>query len=249
MDCQGLRGVLEVATEGKEPVRSKGRNVDLETNYSIVDPLPANDRRVSQTVGLHDSKLDKRRRTKVMNCILGIDPGFASIGLAVVALEDNQVTPIAMTVVCTAKSTRASKVRASSDNHRRGLEIVRSIRPLIDLHKPILICAEGFSFPRQARASALLGRCWGIIDCLAEQYSIPVIEASPQEIKFAVTGSKKASKEEVQHGLESLFPASETIKEFKRIEPRSLYEHGFDALGACVACLESTEVRLLRRLG
>jgi len=179
--------------------------------------------------------------------VLGLDPGFANIGWALVEVGPKTEAPISIGIIRTEKRDRKGKIRITSDDHRRGKKIAENLRGLFE-KKPVIVCAEALSYPRRASIAAKLGRVWGIIDCLSQSVGVPVIEASPMDLKLAVTGSKTASKEEVIESLLTRYPGNKAIQEFQLDVAKSYWEHGFDALGSVVACLESTEMQMLRRL-
>ena len=184
--------------------------------------------------------------------VLGIDPGFASIGCAVFQLTTETEVPVLLEVVRTSKSSAKRNVRASDDNLDRAREIAAEFQRIIAAYDIRLICAETMSFPRNASAAAKMAICWGVIAALAHQHGIPVVQASPQEVKKALCGKKDASKEEVQEAVRSRYSAlrsedNDTPAALRGI-PRSLWEHPFDAAAAVVACRDSDVFQLARKM-
>ena len=185
--------------------------------------------------------------------VLGIDPGFASIGLCIVAIGPNPVDdrPVRMALFRTSKSSAKRKVRASDDNLERAKEIAQWLQTMVKTYDVKIICAETMSFPRSASVAAKMAMCWGVIAAISAREKIPVSQASPQEIKKTMCQNKSASKEEVQASLNLLFRADlvgpESVLTESRI-PGSQLEHPYDALAAVVACRDSAEVLLLRRM-
>ena len=180
--------------------------------------------------------------------VIGIDPGFASIGYAEVVIgkrpEEDIVTRIG--VIRTAKADTKRKVYAADDNIRRCREIVTELEAI--LSKSLgnkCICAESMSFPRNASAAAQVALTWGIITTLAEARKMPILQCSPQELKMVVVGSKSASKTEIQAVLDVKYPNVRGILLAAKV-PNGQLEHAYDALGAIEACSTSTEFRLLR---
>lgn len=186
--------------------------------------------------------------------VLGIDPGFASVGWAVFRVGASSELPVALGVIRTEKSSAKRNVRASEDNLERAKEIAAELRKLISTYEVKLICAETMSYPRNAAAAAKMAMCWGVLAATALQYDIPITQATPQEVKKAVTGKKDASKEEVQEAVKRLYPplAENVTKSggpyILREVPRSLWEHPYDATAAMVACRESEVFLLARRM-
>jgi crossover junction endodeoxyribonuclease RuvC len=185
-----------------------------------------------------------------MVSVLGIDPGFASIGYARVLFDGERLEVERMGVFRTEKSSNKRKVFASDDNMRRAREIHTFLCDLLreGPHGPVrAVCAETMSFPRSSSVAAKMAMCWGVLAGLSQQFDVPILQASPMELKNKVAGSKKASKEEVQAALEKRFGKSKLQKLCADV-PASFFEHPYDALGAVVACSDSEVIRLARRM-
>lgn len=194
--------------------------------------------------------------------IIGIDPGFASCGYAIIDIgpSTKEAMVASLGVLRTKVSDKKQKVLASHDNVRRGRELVRPLRDLMlsgrilaekDLFAPAalkpvgLVCAESMSFPRSASAAAKVAITWGLIIALLDQFDLPLLQASPQQVKRAVVGSASASKDEVKDALCKRFGRG--LHRMVKAIPASEHEHCFDALASAVACLDTDEVRMLRR--
>ena len=179
--------------------------------------------------------------------ILGLDPGFASFGWAVVQLGRRDVC-LDAGVWRTKKSPKRCNVTSASDMHRRGAIIAQSLMAVVARYKPVVACAEALStgFPNTI-TMIQLGRAWGILDAMCVQHNMPIVEATPQDIKLATTGKRSASKGEVMASILELYP--EVAPMFARIKAKTQLEHPSDALGAVVACDGSEVVRMARRMG
>lgn len=191
-----------------------------------------------------------------MITILGVDPGFANFGWAVVQIDAGaslyQLEPlpgggtiavVAMGVLETEKANKKQKVLASDDNFRRARLIARwfySELPGV----PQVLCAESMSFPRNASAAAKVAMTWGILATVCELQELPMVMASPQEVKVGVCGEKSASKEQVIAALNQRFPEAERC--VKGLAKGKL-EHPYDALAAIVTCIDSEVIRAIRK--
>lgn len=179
--------------------------------------------------------------------VFGIDPGFASIGYSIVQLFTDNEEVIEAGVIRTKKSAEKRNVLASDDNVRRAREIYTELAALIlDRNWRIAaICAESMSYPRNSSAAAKMAMCWGLLAAISQQHNIPVVQASPQEVKKAVCRSGSASKEEVEAALRTRYQALDAKVSSV---PASLHEHCFDSIASVVACLNSDVVRMARRM-
>jgi len=177
--------------------------------------------------------------------LVGIDTGFASIGVAVVELGVSSDHVVSLQVLRTEKSSAKKSILASEDNLRRAREISWELRKILhsDRYQVVGICAEAMSFPRNASAAAKVAMTWGVLSALSEE--TPIFQCSPQDLKLRVVGSKTATKEDVQASLIQRF--GEGI--MKLLEaPAGQHEHAFDALGAVVACGDADQIRMVRKM-
>lgn len=175
---------------------------------------------------------------------MGIDPGFASIGIAIVELTPETERVRSLDVFNTEKSDKKLDVRASADNFRRAREIARYLGHEFAKHGVGLVCAEAMSFARDASVANKMGLSWGVLAALCEARSIPLVQASPQAIKKALCARKDASKDDVQFALRVRYAEVPDMLAGMR---KGDLEHAADALGAVVACMDSELVRLARR--
>jgi crossover junction endodeoxyribonuclease RuvC len=174
-----------------------------------------------------------------MSRILGLDPGFASVGWAVIDLFDSPQIH-ALGVLRTKKANRKHEVLAVADNFRRARELGRALGRLVVEQQIDVIAAEAMSFPRSSSVAAKMAMCWGVLARVCEEFDLPVVQASPQQIKRALTGRASASKDDVAAALALRFPNAIGLVAGL---PAGLHEHAFDAVGAAVACLGGDVVR------
>lgn len=189
--------------------------------------------------------------------ILGLDPGFASCGYAVLVLAlagacDDEV--LLAGVLRTEKSSKKRDVRAAEDNVRRAREIATSLQGIIERlrgsneHRIVAIAAEAYSPVRNSGAAAKVGITWGVIATIAVAHGdLPIVQATPMELKRRVAGNGTASKDAVATALRRRYGEG-ALDGLLRGTPPSMHEHAYDALGAIAACLDAEVIRLARRM-
>lgn len=197
--------------------------------------------------------LEQIARSNAPPIVLGLDPGFASIGWAKVRIYSRTEEVIALGVFHTEKSTKKQGVLSVEDNVRRTREVACFFAEMCinrNLHKErvTVVCAESMSFPRNASAAAKVAMSWGALVATLERCGdLPLVQASPQEVKLAVCGRKDASKLDVLQALRARYGAKFDRACNAAGCPPSMLEHPVDALAVIVACLDSEVVRLARR--
>jgi crossover junction endodeoxyribonuclease RuvC len=122
--------------------------------------------------------------------VLGIDPGAAATGYGVVARAgDGAISLIECGVVRTdPKTPLAARLR----------EIYDGIGDVLSRHRVDVMAVEGVFYAKNARSSIILGHARGVALLAATLRELPVFEYAPAEVKNAVVGSGRATKEQVQ---------------------------------------------------
>ncbi|MFW6089506.1 MAG: crossover junction endodeoxyribonuclease RuvC [Gemmatimonadota bacterium] len=135
-----------------------------------------------------------------MTRVLGIDPGTAATGYGVVERGERDVS----LAECGVIRTRSSDALAS-----RLREIYEGIAEVIDRNEPDTVAVEGVFYGRNVRTTVVLGHARGAILLAAALRDLPVAEYSPAEIKNAVVGTGRATKEQVQYMVQRLLRLKE----------------------------------------
>lgn len=177
--------------------------------------------------------------------VLGIDPGFATIGVARVDVDPHAGdTLMELEVLRTKPSPKKRKVLAMDDNLRRVNEMVDRLKRHVVWAD--VLCMESFSPPRHASSAAKIAFMWGSIVTLCRVADVPVLQCSPQHLKKTLTGVRSASKDQVKQAVEKVFGEHNVVEELERGSiTSSNEEHCYDAAAAIVACLDSETVKLL----
>lgn len=179
--------------------------------------------------------------------VLGLDPGFAKVGYAVVELLPTSERVIDIGLWETSKTDNKREVFACEDNFARAQELAAKVIQTCQAHNIKVLCAEAMSFPRHASVAAKMAMFWGVLACYCQANDLPMVQATPQRLKVAVCGSKSATKEEIQLALLERYGRTDpyfagmldSISPYKR-------EHPADALAAVVTALASNLIRAVR---
>jgi crossover junction endodeoxyribonuclease RuvC len=124
-----------------------------------------------------------------MSCIvLGIDPGTQITGYGVVEAGQGRITLVECGVI------RTSAARPLSARIR---EIYEGIVELIERHEPAAVSIEDVFHGKNSRTALSLGHARGAIMLAASLKDLPISEYTAVEIKKAVTGTGRATKDQV----------------------------------------------------
>ncbi len=133
--------------------------------------------------------------------VLGVDPGTAATGYGVVVREG---VGAASLVECGVIRTQAGSPLAD-----RLRDIHEGLGEVLSRHAPDVVAVEGVFFGKNVRTTVLLGHARGVILLAAAQQGLEVAEYAPAEIKNAVVGTGRASKEQVQFMVKKLLRLKE----------------------------------------
>lgn len=181
--------------------------------------------------------------------VLGLDTGFSNIGWTVGRMRPGSsmcFDIVDMGHIETKKTSRKKNVRQADDIVERGRKIAQHLEGIFEKHQPKVVCAESISWVRSSPTMCKIGICFGVLATLSAVRDLPFLQATPNEIKMAVSGKKSASKEAVQDLLDTMFGQVPAM--FLGNLPKSKREHPYDSLGAIVACWESDPMRMARQV-
>jgi crossover junction endodeoxyribonuclease RuvC len=120
--------------------------------------------------------------------VLGIDPGTAALGWGIVESRSARLRMV---------DAGCLETKPDASLPQRLLVIHGLLDELIALHKPDLVAVERLFFSRNAQTAFAVGQARGVVLLAAAQAEVPVREATPNEVKVAVTGHGRAEKSQV----------------------------------------------------
>lgn len=132
--------------------------------------------------------------------VLGVDPGAGTTGYGVVARSGGAVSLVECGVIRTDPNTALP---------RRLKEIFDGISDVLARHKVDVVAVEGVFYGKNARTTVILGHARGAVLLAATMRELEVAEYSPAEIKNAITGTGRATKEQVQFMVQRLLRLKE----------------------------------------
>lgn len=154
--------------------------------------------------------------------IIGVDPGLASTGYAVVGGPPSRPTPLAVGTVRTSPRTpHAERLRAIHD----------VIAGLASEHRVDAAAIESWFIHPMSRAAMAMAEARGAILVALATAGVEVVEYSPNTIKQSVTGSGGADKGQVRAMVGRLTGAA----------PET--DHAADALAAAICHMSSAPLR------
>jgi len=135
---------------------------------------------------------------------IGIDPGLANTGYAVIG------TLAKGGDLCGYGSVKTS---GKLSLQQRLQVIYQEVDKLLKKWQPVIMVIEDvYVLDRFPKAAIQLGEVRGVIYLAAEDNSVEVIKISPAEAKSCLTGNGRATKEQVSSSVKRILGISENIK-------------------------------------
>ena len=120
--------------------------------------------------------------------ILGIDPGLATVGWAVLESVRGRLAPVAYGAITTP---------AHTDIEARLLMIRNDLNTIIEKYRPEEMAIEELFFNTNITTGIAVAEARGVILCTAHEAGIKISEYTPLQVKQAVVGYGKAEKHQV----------------------------------------------------
>jgi len=134
--------------------------------------------------------------------ILGIDPGLAHCGWAVIDTGDNGNQLISCGCIETEKS---------EDFAKRLGRIYNQVKKLCRQYKAKELAIESIFFAKNVKTAISVAQAMGAIKAAAQNSGVAVFEYTPLQIKIAITGYGRASKEQIIKMVGESFKKKEVI--------------------------------------
>lgn len=121
--------------------------------------------------------------------ILGIDPGMAIVGYAMIGVEKDNIE------LLTSGSIQTDK---KLDDSKRLLEIYNDLSLIVEKYQPDCASVEQLFFFKNQKTIIPVAEARGVILTVLEKYNIPTFSYTPMEVKQVLTGYGRAEKKEVE---------------------------------------------------
>ncbi|MEK7650807.1 MAG: crossover junction endodeoxyribonuclease RuvC [Patescibacteria group bacterium] len=153
--------------------------------------------------------------------ILGIDPGYERLGVAIVEKSkntNNQEILIYSDCLITSKNLTFSK---------RLLKLGTELEKIIKKYQPDCLALEDLFFAKNQKTAMAVASVRGMIIYLAEKNNLEISEHSPNTVKLTITGYGRADKAQMMQMLPKLIKINKAIK----------HDDEYDAIGLALTAL------------
>ena len=120
--------------------------------------------------------------------IIGVDPGYAIVGVGVIEYRSSRFTTLDYGAITT---------EAGMDFSKRLQVIYEDFTQIVEMHKPDAIAVEKLFFTTNQKTAIDVAQARGIILLVASLHQVPCYEYTPLQVKQSVVGYGKAVKAQV----------------------------------------------------
>jgi crossover junction endodeoxyribonuclease RuvC len=131
--------------------------------------------------------------------ILGIDPGTATTGWAIIEIKGDKLLPLAYGHISTSKN---------NSDAERILEVSTDLAKIIQKHKPEESAIESLFFFKNQKTVIQVAQSRGAILLTLSQNNVKVFSYTPLQVKQALTGYGRAEKKQMQQMIKSVLQLS-----------------------------------------
>ena len=127
--------------------------------------------------------------------IIGIDPGYAIVGVGVIEYVGNKFRTLEYNAITTP---------AGMNTVERLKKIYTEMTMYIDKYKPDAIAIEELFFNSNQKTAINVAQARGVLLVAAANKNIPISEYTPLQVKQSVTGYGRAEKKQIQQMVKML---------------------------------------------
>jgi len=152
--------------------------------------------------------------------IIGIDPGFERVGIAVLEKEKNGDVLL---------YSNCFKTLSSLPFHERLALIGEEIKKIVKKYNPDTLAIETLFFNTNQKTAFLVSEARGVVLYEAVLGNLKIYEYTPLQIKIAITGYGRADKKQINNMVRQLIVLKEDIKS----------DDEMDAVATAITCSAS----------
>jgi crossover junction endodeoxyribonuclease RuvC len=158
--------------------------------------------------------------------ILGIDPGVATTGWAIVDFSKT-INVVDFGVITTSKE---------HSQQERLFEIYNDLSDIVVKFKPDMAGIELLIFNNNAKTAMNVGEARGIALLLLRQMDIETMQFTPPQIKRSIAGSGRADKKQVQ----------ENVKRICNLSTLPTPDDAADAIAIAICCNDCSKLSRMK---
>ncbi|MCI5108662.1 MAG: crossover junction endodeoxyribonuclease RuvC [Candidatus Pacebacteria bacterium] len=148
--------------------------------------------------------------------ILAVDPGYERLGIAV--LENDKLL-----------FSECFKTKKEDLHHERIKQVGERIQEVIDKYNPEIFAIEELFWGTNQKTALLVAETRGVLLFVASRNKLTVREFKPVEVKIAITGYGRSTKNQIMSMVPKIIKIEKDIKS----------DDEFDAIAVGITCFQT----------
>jgi crossover junction endodeoxyribonuclease RuvC len=171
--------------------------------------------------------MEKRNKTLTHNTcpiILGIDPGYGRIGIAVIEKNNKDEKLV---------HSECFETDAKLSHSKRLLLIGEKMKKIIKFYKPDQVAVETILWSKNKKTALQVAEARGVILFATAECGIVLREFNPNQIKLAITGYGNSDKKQVINMIEKLVKLKPNLSTNPK---QRRHDDEYDAIATALTC-------------
>ncbi|MFA5830303.1 MAG: crossover junction endodeoxyribonuclease RuvC [Candidatus Paceibacterota bacterium] len=162
--------------------------------------------------------------------VLGIDPGYERLGIAIVEKRENKDFLVYSECFQTMKEMPF---------HERLLQLGEKVGDIINAYQPTVLAIETLMFNTNQKTAMNVAEARGVILFQAIKNRLEIFEFTPLQIKIAITGYGRSDKNQITEMVKRLIkmPFAADFGAEKKKKP--IKDDEYDAIACALTCVAS----------
>ena len=152
--------------------------------------------------------------------ILGIDPGYGRVGLAIIEKSNSNLKLI---------HSECFETKSKLTHPERLLEVASKVNQICKKYRPNILSIESLLWSKNVKTALGVAEARGVILAEAAKIGIQIKEFNPNSVKVAITGYGKSDKAHLTTMLKKMIEIKKAVK----------YDDEYDAIALALTCAYS----------
>lgn len=149
--------------------------------------------------------------------ILGIDPGYGRIGIAIIKKEGGKETLL---------HSECFETSPKLPHYKRLSLVYERVCQIINEFEPVKMGIETLLFGKNQKTALQVAEARGVVIAAAANANIKIFEYNPGQIKIAITGYGKSDKKQMM----------DMIPRIIKVDKKITHDDEYDAIAAAITC-------------
>lgn len=134
--------------------------------------------------------------------ILGVDPGIAILGWAIIEKNKTNLSLLACDAITTP---------SRDQEPTRLLTLYEEFSKILQTYSPDILSIEQLYFAANTKTALTVAQARGVVLLASAQHNLPIASYTPLEVKKIITGDGTADKQQIQWMIKTILPTATSL--------------------------------------